>query len=153
MGFKMKDIIIKLDDVWKIYRIGEVKVPALRGLNLKIKRGEFVAVQGASGSGKSTALNSIGCLDVPTKGKIYLEGKDISNKEILLDIAEKLGFKRADALEGISSPEIKEKLKQEVNEGIEAKVFGAPFFIVDGEKFWGFDRLDQLDKWLETGGW
>ncbi|HJO01601.1 MAG TPA: ATP-binding cassette domain-containing protein, partial [Candidatus Woesearchaeota archaeon] len=71
----MKDTIIKLDNVWRIYKMGEVKVPALRGLNLKINRGEFVAVQGASGSGKSTALNSIGCLDMPTKGKVYLEGK------------------------------------------------------------------------------
>jgi putative ABC transport system ATP-binding protein len=74
----MTDTIIRLENVWKIYKMGEVEVPALRGLNLKIKRGEFVAVQGASGSGKSTALNAIGCLDVPTKGRIYLESKDIS---------------------------------------------------------------------------
>ncbi len=73
--------IIELNDVWKIYKMGEVDVKALRGLNLAIKRGEFVAVQGPSGSGKSTAMNMIGCLDVPTNGKIFLEGKDISKLE------------------------------------------------------------------------
>ena len=91
----MKDTIIKLDDVWKIYKMGEVEVPALRGLNLRINRGEFVAVQGASGSGKSTALNSIGCLDVPTKGRVYLEGKDISKlseSELAQIRGKKIGF-------------------------------------------------------------
>ena len=91
----MIDTIIKLDNVWKIYMIGEVKVPALRGLNLQIKRGEFVAVQGASGSGKSTALNSIGCLDVPTKGRVYLEGRDISKlpeSELAQIRGKKIGF-------------------------------------------------------------
>jgi len=90
-----KDLIIKLDNVWKIYKMGEVEVPALRGLNLQIKRGEFVAIQGASGSGKSTALNSIGCLDVPTKGKIYLEGRDISKlaeSELAQIRGKKIGF-------------------------------------------------------------
>jgi len=70
--------IIKLDNVWKTYQMGEVKVNALRGLNLEIKKGEFVAIMGPSGSGKSTAVNMVGALDIPTKGKIYLEGKDIS---------------------------------------------------------------------------
>lgn len=91
----MKNTIIKLDNVWKIYKMGEVKVPALRGLNLKIVRGEFVAVQGTSGSGKSTALNSIGCLDMPTKGKVYLEGKDISKlpeSELAQIRGRKIGF-------------------------------------------------------------
>jgi len=74
----MKDTIIKLDNVWKIYQMGEVKVEALRGLNLDIKKGEFVAIMGPSGSGKSTAVNMIGCLDVPTKGHIYLDQHDIS---------------------------------------------------------------------------
>ena len=88
-------IIINLENVWKIYRIGEIQVPALRGLNLQIKRGEFVAVQGASGSGKSTALNLIGCLDVPTKGRVYLEGKDISKlseSELAQIRGKKIGF-------------------------------------------------------------
>lgn len=75
----MKDIIIKLENVWKIYEMGDVKVNALQGINLEIKRGEFVAIEGPSGSGKSTAMNMIGCLDIPTKGKIFLDGKDISH--------------------------------------------------------------------------
>ncbi|MBI2523283.1 ABC transporter ATP-binding protein [Candidatus Woesearchaeota archaeon] len=70
--------MIKLDDVWKTYRMGNVKVNALRGLDLAIKEGEFVAIMGPSGSGKSTAVNMVGALDMPTKGKIYLENRDIS---------------------------------------------------------------------------
>ena len=79
MGSEMsKETIIKLDNVWKTYHMGEVKVNALRGLNLEIKKGEFVAIMGPSGSGKSTAVNMVGALDIPTKGKIYLEKHDIS---------------------------------------------------------------------------
>jgi len=79
MKMKDKKSIIRLDNVWKIYQMGNVQVNALRGLNLKIKHGEFVAVMGPSGSGKSTAVNMIGCLDIPTRGRIYLEGKNISH--------------------------------------------------------------------------
>ena len=74
----MKEAIIKLDNVWKTYEMGEVKVNALQGVNLEIKKGEFVAIMGPSGSGKSTAVNMVGSLDIPTKGKVYLEGHDIS---------------------------------------------------------------------------
>ncbi|MAE42169.1 lipoprotein-releasing system ATP-binding protein LolD [Candidatus Woesearchaeota archaeon] len=73
-----KPTIIKLDNVWKIYQMGEVKVNALRGLNLEILEDEFVAIMGRSGSGKSTAVNMIGCLDVPSKGHIFLDKRDIS---------------------------------------------------------------------------
>jgi len=73
-----REIIIELIDVWKIYDLGHVKVEALRGLNLKIFKGEFVAIKGMSGSGKSTAVNQIGCLDIPTQGTIYLDGHNIS---------------------------------------------------------------------------
>ncbi len=73
-----REPIIELVDVWKIYQMGEVQVKALRGLSLNIYPHEFVAVMGPSGSGKSTLMNMIGCLDVPTKGKVYLENRDIS---------------------------------------------------------------------------
>ena len=74
----MRKSIIKLENVWKIYKMGNVEVNALQGLNLEVKYGEFLAVMGPSGSGKSTAVNMIGCLDVPTKGKILLDAHDIS---------------------------------------------------------------------------
>src|SRR3989338_608614 len=70
--------IIKLSNVWKTYQMGTVEVHALRGLSLEIKQGEFLAIQGPSGSGKSTMVNAIGCLDVPTKGEIYLDGVNIA---------------------------------------------------------------------------
>jgi putative ABC transport system ATP-binding protein len=74
----MKNSIIKLDKVWKTYKMGEFEVHALRGLDLDVREGEFLAIQGPSGSGKSTAMNLIGCLDIPSRGTIYLDGHDIS---------------------------------------------------------------------------
>lgn len=71
------DIIIKLKDVHKNYRMGKTKVRALRGSSLKVEQGEFLAIEGPSGSGKSTLMNMIGCLDLPTSGKIHLEKWDV----------------------------------------------------------------------------
>jgi putative ABC transport system ATP-binding protein len=70
--------LIKLTDVWKIYRMGETDFAALAGINLEIYRGEFLVVVGPSGSGKSTLMNLLGCLDLPTKGAVFLDSKDIS---------------------------------------------------------------------------
>ncbi len=71
--------VISLRDVWKTYTLGRVRVDALRGISLDVRKGEFVAVQGPSGSGKSTAMNLIGCLDYPTRGKVFLDGMDITS--------------------------------------------------------------------------
>ncbi|MBA7634786.1 putative ABC transporter ATP-binding protein YknY [subsurface metagenome] len=74
----MTEPLIKLENIWRTYQLGKTEVHALRGLSLEISPGAFVAIMGASGSGKSTLLNMVGCLDFPTKGKVYLKGKDIS---------------------------------------------------------------------------
>jgi len=74
-----KEPIIRLKDVWKVYKMGEVEVPALRGISVDIMQGDFVAIIGASGSGKSTMMNQVGCLDMPTTGTILLKGHDITH--------------------------------------------------------------------------
>ncbi|MFH1545062.1 MAG: ABC transporter ATP-binding protein [archaeon] len=74
----MVNTVLELKDVWKIYQMDSVEVPALRGISMHVKEGEFVAVVGASGSGKSTALNMIGALDIPTKGLVFLSGTEIT---------------------------------------------------------------------------
>ena len=74
----MPEAVIKLENVWRTYKLGKTEVHALRGLSLEISPGAFVAIMGSSGSGKSTLLNMIGCLDFPTKGSVYLKGKNIS---------------------------------------------------------------------------
>jgi putative ABC transport system ATP-binding protein len=72
------ETVISLQDLHKTYKLGDIEVQALRGINLTIRRGEFVAIMGASGSGKSTVMNIIGCLDRPTAGAYFLEGEDVS---------------------------------------------------------------------------
>ena len=71
--------LIRVEDVHKTYRMGDVEVPALCGINLTIAHGEFVAVMGSSGSGKSTLMNILGCLDRPNTGKYFLEGHEVGS--------------------------------------------------------------------------
>ena len=71
--------LIRVEDVHKTYRMGDVEVPALRGINLTIAHSEFVAVMGSSGSGKSTLMNILGCLDRPNTGKYFLEGHEVGS--------------------------------------------------------------------------
>ncbi len=87
--------MIELKNVYKIYQMGEESLHALDGISLKIEEGEFVAIVGQSGSGKSTCMNIIGCLDVPTSGNYLLDGVDVStmNSNQLAEIrSRKLGF-------------------------------------------------------------
>lgn len=91
----MNKPVIRLEHVWKTYTMGDVQVHALRGLDLEIRKGEFVSIQGPSGSGKSTAMNMVGCLDVPTQGKIFLDGTDIaklSESRLAQIRGKKIGF-------------------------------------------------------------
>jgi len=71
--------LIRVEELHKIYFMGDVEVPALRGINLTIAHGEFVAVMGSSGSGKSTFMNILGCLDRPTTGRYFLEGQEVGS--------------------------------------------------------------------------
>ncbi|MDD3159888.1 MAG: ABC transporter ATP-binding protein [Candidatus ainarchaeum sp.] len=87
--------VLKLENVWKTYDLGEIKVSAVKGINIEVNEGEFVAVTGASGSGKSTTLNLMGALDSPTSGKIFLDGMDITdlNESKLARVrGKKIGF-------------------------------------------------------------
>jgi putative ABC transport system ATP-binding protein len=89
------DAVIRVEDVHKYYELGETRVHALRGVSVGIQHGEFLAIMGASGSGKSTFMNMLGCLDKPTSGKYFLDGIDVSEhdkKELAHIRNQKLGF-------------------------------------------------------------
>src|SRR6266508_5744501 len=107
--------VIQLENIHKVYTMGDVDVHALRGVSLTIREGELVAIMGASGSGKSTTMNIIGCLDRPTRGTYILDGQDVSqlSKDERADIrSRKLGFvfqgfnllARTSALENVELP-------------------------------------------------
>lgn len=117
--------VIQAEDVHKYYELGETRVHALRGVDLKIEPGEFVAIMGSSGSGKSTFMNMLGCLDKPSSGRYMLEGTDVAqlDKKQLASIRnQKLGFvfqgfnllARTTALENVELPTLYAKMEKQV---------------------------------------
>jgi len=146
-------VMIELENITKIYRMGKVEVPALRGITLNIKQGEMMAIIGVSGSGKSTLMNIIGFLDKPTVGKYTLEGVDVSqlNDNQLAEMRnKKIGFvfqtynllPRASALSNVELPLIyagsrnKHKLAIEALErvGLAARANHKPTELSGGEQ-------------------
>src|SRR5690348_8156205 len=118
------DAVISIQDVHRIYQLGENRVHALRGINLEIGRGEFVAIMGSSGSGKSTLMNILGCLDRPTSGNYVLDGVNVAElpkKELAAIRNRRLGFvfqgfnllARTTALENVELPTLYAKLDAE----------------------------------------
>jgi putative ABC transport system ATP-binding protein len=119
--------LIQIDDVHKYYDFGETKVHALRGVNVRIQRGEFVALMGASGSGKSTFMNILGCLDKPTSGRYLLERiavSELSKKELAAIRNRRIGFvfqgfnllSRTTALENVELPTLYAQISKEEGE-------------------------------------
>jgi len=120
----MVEPLIKLENVWKIYQLGKVELTVLKEMNFEINRGSFVSIIGPSGSGKSTLLNIIGCLDIPTKGKIFLDGQDIqklSEDELAKIRGKKIGFvfqqfnllPNLTAIENVVLPMVFQKIPEE----------------------------------------
>ncbi len=127
----MSQSMIELDEVTKVYHMGKVEVNALRGVSLSVNTGEMVAIIGASGSGKSTMLNVIGCLDKPTSGSYFFDGVDVSqlNDNQLAEVRnKKIGFvfqdfnllPRATALANVELPLIYSGVRRRHQRAIEA---------------------------------
>jgi putative ABC transport system ATP-binding protein len=119
--------VIRVEDVHKYYDLGETKVHALRGVTVSIEHGEFVAIMGSSGSGKSTFMNILGCLDIPTTGKYILESTDVSGltkHDLALIRNRKIGFvfqgfnllARTTALENVELPTLYARIPKEERE-------------------------------------
>jgi len=145
--------MIELENITKVYRIGKIEVPALKGITLSIKQGEMISIVGASGSGKSTLLNIIGCLDRPTSGKYFFKGTDVGrfndnklaemrNREFGFVFQEYNLLSRASALSNVELPLIyagsrnKHQRAMEALErvGLEARAKHKPTELSGGEQ-------------------
>jgi len=145
--------VIQVGDVHKYYDLGETKVHALRGVNMTIAPGEFVAIMGSSGSGKSTFMNMLGCLDKPSSGQYVLEGTDVAqlDKKALAAIRNmKLGFvfqgfnllSRTTALENVELPTLYAKMDKDARAARAKEVL---------EMVGLGDRLDHFPSQLSGG--
>lgn len=83
---------------------------------------------------------------------LFIDNMDISSPEAVLEIAAKIGVDRHDLASALQSPDLKEKLKEQCDAALKAGVFGSPHIVIDGEAFFGADRLPQIERWLESGG-
>lgn len=147
--------LIKIENTWKIYRLGKVDLTVLKNVSLQVEKGELVVILGPSGSGKSTLLNIISCLDVPTKGNVFLEGQNISSftEDGLAEIRnKKIGFvfqqfnlfSHLSAVENVALPMIfqgipenrrKEKAEKILSSfGLEDRFTHRPFELSGGEQ-------------------
>ena len=146
---------IELQDVWKTYLLGEIKLDVLKGVSLAIEKQDFALILGPSGSGKSTLLNMVGCLDVPTAGTIKLEGEDVSKlseDELAQVRGKKIGFvfqqfnllAHLTAIENVILPTIFQGVSKEEREkkakdllssvGLEKRVNHRPAELSGGER-------------------
>lgn len=143
--------VIKAVDVWKVYKLGNLEFPAIRGINLSINRGEMVAIMGPSGSGKTTLLNLIGLLDKPTRGKIYIDGVDVSampehkvsdfrNKKIGFVFQQFNLINRLTVYENIELPLIPRGLNPQQRRELVTKAL----LMVGGEQLWLNKKPNQL---------
>jgi len=147
--------LIKLENIWKIYQLGKVKLEILKGINLEIAPGNFVVILGPSGSGKSTLLHIIGLLDTPTEGKVFLKSQDtskLSEDELAQIRGKEIGFifqqfnllPNLTALENVmipmifqGVPENKRKEKAEFllsSVGLKERILHRPFELSGGEQ-------------------
>ncbi|MDD5144756.1 MAG: ABC transporter ATP-binding protein [Candidatus Pacebacteria bacterium] len=147
--------VIKLEDVWKIYSLGKTEVSALRGLSLIIERGVFLVIMGSSGSGKSTLLNMVGCLDFPTRGKVFLQEKNIltlSESQLSQFRGKMIGFifqefnllNHLNSLENVMLPMVFQKVPLEkrlekakellARVGLENRIYHQPTELSGGER-------------------
>lgn len=151
----MSSPIIKLENVWKIYQFDRLEIPVLKGISLEIAPGAFVVILGPSGSGKSTLLNMVGCLDLPNKGSVFLDDKDISKMsedELAQARGQKIGFvfqqfnllPNLTAIENVTMPMIFQGKSEEEREklaksllaslGLETRILHRPAELSGGEQ-------------------